>query len=124
MTRPSVEGRAGPAVDEPGEGFADLVQAEQHALVRLPGLPRAARVPGCVAEGVFGRLHRRRARLRRREAAFAYLRSAISNLTRNRHRHLRMARGRQRPEEPLNEAAAEHAALMQEDGRELLAALD
>jgi RNA polymerase sigma factor (sigma-70 family) len=59
--------------------------------------------------------------LRDPAAALAYVRSTVCNLVRNRHRHLRVARLRT-PSGP-DEASSEHAVMIREDRRELLAAL-
>ena len=59
--------------------------------------------------------------LRDPTAALAYVRSTVCNLVRNRHRHLRVAR--QRTPSGPDEASSEHAVMIREDRRELLAAL-
>jgi len=59
--------------------------------------------------------------LRDPAAALAYVRSTVCNLVRNRHRHLRVAR--QRTPSGPDEASSEHAVMIREDRRELLAAL-
>ncbi|GAB2455482.1 SigE family RNA polymerase sigma factor [Streptosporangium sandarakinum] len=102
--------------------FAELFAAHHPSMVRLAGL-LGADDPEDIAQEAFARLHARRARLRDDGAAVAYVRSIVCNLTRNRLRHLRLARLR-RPEPPPDAHSGEHHALVAERHRELLAAVD
>jgi RNA polymerase sigma-70 factor (sigma-E family) len=99
--------------------FAELFAAHYHALVRLAGL-LGADDPEDIAQEAFARLHDRR--LRDDGAALAYLRATVCNLTRNRLRHLRLIRLR-RPDPPEPARSSEHAVLVAEEHRELLAAV-
>ncbi|MEV4160355.1 RNA polymerase sigma factor [Nonomuraea dietziae] len=101
-------------------GHAELFAAHYQSLVRLAGL-LGADDPEDIAQEAFARLHTRR--LRDEGAALGYLRSIVCNLTRNRLRHLRITRLR-RPEPPEHARSSEHAVLVAEEHRELLAALD
>ena len=77
--------------------------------------------PEDIAQEAFARLIRKYDSLRDPDAALAYVRASVCNLTRNRHRHLRVVRLRTptgRPEE-----SSEQAAILREDHREVLAAL-
>lgn len=131
MTDISVEVRTGLASGLSGEDadptFGDLFHAHYGALVRLAGL-LGADDPEDVAQDAFARFYRRRRRLRDDNAAFAYLRSTVCNLTRNRKRHLRIARLRlpsiRDRAGPDHEMPAELTAIVQEDRRRLIAALD
>jgi len=100
--------------------FAELFAAHYHPLVRLAGL-LGADDPEDIAQEAFSRLHIRR--LRDDGAAVSYLRTIVCNLTRNRLRHLRLVRLR-RPDPPEHERSSEHAVIVAEEHRELLAALD
>src|SRR5690242_12747220 len=88
--------------------------------VQVSGLFRA-RYPEDIAQEAFARLIRKTGSLRDPAAALAYVRSTVCNLVRNRHRHLRVAR--QRTPSGPDEASSEHAVMIREDRRELLAAL-
>ncbi|MBE1558491.1 RNA polymerase sigma factor [Nonomuraea africana] len=101
-------------------GHAELFAAHYQSLVRLAGL-LGADDPEDIAQEAFARLHTRR--LRDEGAALGYLRSTVCNLTRNRLRHLRIVRLR-RPDPPEHARSSEHAVLVAEEHRELLAALD
>lgn len=100
--------------------FAELFAAHYQPLVRLAGL-LGADDPEDIAQEAFSRLHVRR--LRDDGAAVAYLRTIVCNLTRNRLRHLRLVRLR-RPDPPEPQHSSEHAVIVAEEHRELLAALD
>jgi RNA polymerase sigma factor (sigma-70 family) len=67
----------------------------------------------------FTRLMRRH--LDEPQAALGYLRAIVVNLTRNRHRHLRVVRAR--TPAAVDEASSEQAAILHEDHREVIAAL-
>lgn len=111
---------------EPGplspQMLEELFAAHYPRLVGLAGL-LGADDPEDVAQEAFARLHGRARALRRPETAPAYLRSTVCNLTRNRRRHLRLARLRQ-PPPPEPAAAAELVVLDREEHRELAGALD
>lgn len=89
-------------------------------MVRLADL-LGADDPEDIAQEAFARLIRKAASLHDPAAAAAYVRSTVCNLVRNRHRHLRVARLRTPPGH--DEASSEHAVMVREDHRELLAAL-
>jgi RNA polymerase sigma factor (sigma-70 family) len=89
-------------------------------IVRLADL-LGADDPEDVAQEAFARLIRKAGSLRDPAAALAYVRSTVCNLVRNRHRHLRVVR--LRTPRGLDVASSEHAVMIREDHRELLAAL-
>ncbi|WP_433327474.1 RNA polymerase sigma factor [Spirillospora sp. CA-294931] len=130
MTDIHVDGWAGPEASGTGPDdapFDALFAAHYRPLVRLAAL-LGADDPEDIAQDAFARYYRRRGRLRDGNAAFAYLRSTVYNLTRNRRRHLRvagarLARLRDRTV-PDVDPPADAAAVLREDSRELLAALD
>ncbi|WP_214320060.1 sigma-70 family RNA polymerase sigma factor [Nonomuraea sediminis] len=107
-----------PSVEQPT--FAALFAAQYQSLVRLAGL-LGADDPEDIAQEAFARLTTRS--LRDDGAALGYLRATVCNLTRNRLRHLRLVRLR-RPDPPEHARSSEHAVLVAEEHRELLAALD
>ena len=97
-----------------------LFRARYPEMVRLADL-LGADDPEDIAQEAFARLLRRYDSLRDPDAALAYVRASVCNLTRNRHRHLRVVRLRTpagRPEE-----SSEQAAILREDHREVLTAL-
>jgi RNA polymerase sigma factor (sigma-70 family) len=83
--------------------------------------------PEDIAQDAFARFYQKRRRLRDGNAALAYLRSTVFNLTRNRRRHLRTARLRltavHRQQAHTPQDPAESAAFADEDHRALQAAL-
>lgn len=97
-----------------------LFRARYPEMVRLADL-LGADDPEDIAQEAFARLIRKTGSLRDPAAALAYVRSTVCNLVRNRHRHLRVAR--QRTPSGPDEASSEHAVMIREDRRELLAAL-
>ncbi|GIH90828.1 SigE family RNA polymerase sigma factor [Planobispora siamensis] len=99
--------------------FAELFAAHYRSMVRLAGL-LGADDPEDIAQEAFARLHDRR--LRDDGAALAYVRSIVCNLTRNRLRHLRLVR-RRALDPPEAARSSEHAVLVAEEHRELLAAV-
>jgi RNA polymerase sigma-70 factor (sigma-E family) len=113
--------RAGPtAGDDMATGVGGLFRTRYPEMVRLAGL-LGADDPEDIAQEAFARLIRKYDSLRDPDAALAYVRASVCNLTRNRHRHLRVVRLRTptgRPEE-----SSEQAAILREDHREVLAAL-
>lgn len=102
--------------------FAEIFAAHYPAMVRLAGL-LGADDPEDIAQEAFARLHQRQARLRDEAATVPYLRSTVCNLTRNRVRHLRLARLR-KPDPPPPEGSGEQAFLVAERHRDLLGAVD
>ena len=98
---------------------------------RYPEMVRLANLLGAddpedIAQEAFARLIRKAGSLRDPAAALGYVRATVCNLVRNRHRHLRVVRLRQRSEREArahDEASSEHAVMIREDHRELLTAL-
>jgi RNA polymerase sigma-70 factor (sigma-E family) len=113
--------RAGPtAGDDMATGVSGLFRTRYPEMVRLAAL-LGADDPEDIAQEAFARLLRKYDSLRDPGAALAYVRASVCNLTRNRHRHLRVVRLRTpagRPEE-----SSEQAAILREDHREVLTAL-
>ncbi len=106
--------------DDVAVGVAGLFRARYPEMVRLADL-LGADDPEDIAQEAFARLIRKHGSLRNPEAAVAYVRRCVVNLTRNRHRHLRVVRlhtpaGR-------HEDSSEQAVILREDHREVLAAL-
>lgn len=131
---PAVSGRAlQPA--PPGAAGIDLHKAERETAIRrlfdghYPQLVRLAVLIGAdedaedIVEDAFCELHRRWHRLRDPSAALFYLRSVICNRTRMRLRHLQVVR-RHRQEPRPDADSAESVALLHEDQREVIAALE
>ena len=105
----------------PGAGAVeDLFRARYLEMVRLAGL-LGADDPEDIAQEAFTRLMNARARLADPGAALPYLRAIVCNLTRNRHRQLRVAR--LHIPALVDDASTEQAAIAREDHREVLAAL-
>lgn len=112
--------RAGPGTgDDAATGVGGLFRARYPEMVRLADL-LGADDPEDIAQEAFARLIRRHDTLRDPDAALAYVRSIVCNLTRNRHRHLRVVRLRT----PFgrHEDSSEQAAILNEEHREVLAA--
>jgi len=105
-----------PRADE--HGVEDLFRARYLEMVRLAGL-LGADDPEDIAQEAFTRLMHRR--LPEPHAALGYLRAIVVNLTRNRHRHLRVVR--MRTPAAVAEGSSEQAAILREDHREVIAAL-
>jgi RNA polymerase sigma-70 factor (sigma-E family) len=97
-----------------------LFRARYPEMVRLADL-LGADDPEDIAQEAFARLIRKAGSLRDPDAALAYVRTTVCNLVRNRHRHLRVVR--LRTPSGQDEASSEHAVMIREDHRELLAAL-
>lgn len=102
------------------EGVAGLFRARYPEMVRLADL-LGADDPEDIAQEAFARLIRKQGSLRNPDAALAYVRASVCNLTRNRHRHLRVVRRRTPAARP--EESSEQAVILREDHREVLAAL-
>jgi RNA polymerase sigma factor (sigma-70 family) len=109
---------AGP---QTGESWVeDLFRARYLEMVRLAGL-LGADDPEDIAQEAFTRLMNKRPRLDDPHALLGYLRAIVCNLTRNRHRHLRVVR--LRTPAGVDEGSSEQAAIANEEHRELIAAL-
>src|SRR6476646_8666739 len=102
--------RAGPtAGDDMATGVSGLLRARYPEMVRLADL-LGADDPEDIAQEAFARLLKKHDRLRDPDAAVAYVRAIVCNLTRNRHRHLRVVRLRTpaaRPEDSSELAVTE-----------------
>jgi RNA polymerase sigma factor (sigma-70 family) len=108
------------ASDDAATGVAGLFGARYPEMVRLADL-LGADDPEDIAQEAFARLIRKHGSLRDPGAALAYVRATVCNLTRNRHRHLRVVR--LRTPAAHDEDSSEQAAILREDHREVLAAL-
>lgn len=106
------------------EGYAGLFTGHFARMTRLAAL-LGADDPEDIAQEAFVRLHRRTRTLRDPDAALAYLRTTVVNLTRSRLRHIAVVRRHKQraTAEPQDVASAEHDAVRRESGRELVAAL-
>ncbi|WP_237277439.1 SigE family RNA polymerase sigma factor [Streptomyces caniscabiei] len=117
-------GALGDPVDVEREaGVARLFELHYSSMLRLAVLLGADDPENVVAEAYY-QIYRKWRRLRDAEAAEAYLRSTVCNLTRMRIRHLQVARRHvELPvvEEPV--ASAESTALLHDDQRVLIGAL-
>jgi RNA polymerase sigma-70 factor (sigma-E family) len=120
--------RAGPGAgssaaktgDDAAAGVAGLFRARYPEMVRLADL-LGADDPEDIAQEAFARLIRKHDRLRDPGSALAYVRTSVCNLTRNRHRHLRVVR--RRTPAGRHEDSSEQVAMVREEHREVLAAL-
>lgn len=116
--------RAAPE-DDREVALPELFQAHYPALLRLAVLLGADDAEDIVAEAYY-QLYRRWRKLRGTDAALAYLRSVVCNLTRMRLRHLQVVRKHAAPREHgvrSAESSAETEALLQDDQRALVSAL-
>jgi RNA polymerase sigma factor (sigma-70 family) len=105
----------------PGQaGIEGLFRARYLEMVRLAGL-LGADDPEDIAQEAFTRLMNREPALGDAQAALAYLRAIVVNLTRNRHRHLRVVRRHTAAAAAAD--SCEQAAIAYEDHREVIAAL-
>ncbi|MFE9094907.1 RNA polymerase sigma factor [Streptomyces sp. NPDC007264] len=122
-----------PAVGDPAElereaALARLFELHYASMLRLAVLLGADDPENVVAEAYY-QIYRRWRRLRDTEAAEAYLRSTVCNLTRMRIRHLQVARKHvehlEHLETPADDivASAESTALLRDDQRVLIDAL-
>ncbi|MBR8640976.1 sigma-70 family RNA polymerase sigma factor [Streptomyces tuirus] len=111
-----------PADLEREAGVAHLFELHYSSMLRLAVLLGADDPENVVAEAYY-QIYRKWRRLRDVAAAEAYLRSTVCNLTRMRIRHLQVAR--RHTEHPSEELAvsAENAALLRDDQRVLIDAL-
>ena len=110
---------ADPAELEREAGLAVLFELHYSSMLRLAVLLGADDPENVVAEAYY-QIYRKWRRLRDTEAAEAYLRSTVCNLTRMRIRHLQVAR--KHVENPPEETvvSAESAALLRDDQRVLI----
>lgn len=115
VSRPAAE-----AGDDGSAVVGGLYRTRYAELVRLADL-LGADDPEDIAQEAFARLIRRHGSLRDPGAALAYVRATVCNLTRNRHRHLRVVR--MRTPAVRDEESCEQAAILNEDHREVIAAL-
>ncbi len=130
---PAIPASSPPAV-EPMPAALDLRHAEREAAVtrlfetHAPQLTRLAALLGAGAEAedvvadAFCDLHRHWGRLRDPDAAPAYLRSAVCNLTRMRQRHQKVVQ-RHAAEPPQEVSSAESQSILREDQHEVVHAL-
>ncbi|MGW3422984.1 sigma-70 family RNA polymerase sigma factor [Streptomyces phaeochromogenes] len=116
-----------PAVGDPIDlereaALARLFEVHYSSMLRLAVLLGADDPENVVAEAYY-QIYRKWRRLRDSEAAEAYLRSTVCNLTRMRIRHLQVAR--KHVENPPSDvvASAESTALLHDDQRVLIDAL-
>ncbi|QFR02446.1 SigE family RNA polymerase sigma factor [Streptomyces phaeolivaceus] len=111
-----------PADVEREAGVARLFELHYSSMLRLAVLLGADDPENVVAEAYY-QIYRKWRRLRDAEAAEAYLRSTVCNLTRMRIRHLQVVRRHVEtpPDEPV--ASAESTALLHDDQRVLIGAL-
>jgi RNA polymerase sigma factor (sigma-70 family) len=111
-----------PAPPDSEAAVAELFAARYAEMVRLAGLLGADDAED-VAQEAFARLLDRHAALRDPAAAVGYVRTTVCNLTRNRGRHLGIAR-RTAPALVLGEEpSSEEGAITREDHEEVLAAV-
>ncbi|MGW3649651.1 sigma-70 family RNA polymerase sigma factor [Streptomyces sp. NPDC000878] len=118
-----------PVVGDPADleretALASLFELHYSSMLRLAVLLGADDPENVVAEAYY-QLYRKWRRLRETEAAEAYLRSTVCNLTRMRIRHLQVARRHvENPPPPEDSvASAESTALLHDDQRVLIGAL-
>jgi RNA polymerase sigma factor (sigma-70 family) len=110
-----------PTMPEPGETEIEvLFRARYLEMVRLAGL-LGADDPEDIAQEAFIRLMNKRPQITDPHAALPYLRAIVCNLTRNRHRHLRVVR--LRTPAAVDEGSSERAAILRENHREVIDAL-
>jgi RNA polymerase sigma-70 factor (sigma-E family) len=116
-----------PSVSDPADlereaALARLFEMHYASMLRLAVLLGADDAENVVAEAYY-QIYRKWRRLRDEAAAEAYLRSTVCNLTRMRIRHLQVAR--KHVENPPSEvvASAESTALLHDDQRVLIDAL-
>lgn len=120
---PLPAGRQLPAADlEREAGLAILFEAQYTPMLRLATLLGADDPENIVAEA-FYQIYRKWRRLRDTGSAEAYLRSTVCNLTRMRIRHLQVARRHNEHPPADSVPSAESAALLHDDQRVLIDAL-
>ena len=106
----------------PAEGFPELFAAHFRAMTHLAAF-LGADDPEDVAQEAFARLHQRTGRLRDPNAALAYLRSTVCNLSRSRLRRMHTARSKQAFLVRPPGDTVEQFAVSAERSRELMAAV-
>ncbi|MFE1247003.1 RNA polymerase sigma factor [Streptomyces sp. NPDC058735] len=111
-----------PADLEREAGLARLFELHYSSMLRLAHLLGADDPENVVAEAYY-QIYRKWQRLRDVEAAEAYLRSTVCNLIRMRIRHLQVARKHAETEPDETAASAESTALLRDDQRVLVDAL-
>ena len=124
-TEPLAPAVTDPAGPEREAGVARLFELHYSSMLRLAVLLGADDPENVVAEAYY-QIYRKWRRLRDVQAAEAYLRSTVCNLTRMRIRHLQVARKHvESPPELPDEtvASAESTALLRDDQRVLIDAL-
>jgi RNA polymerase sigma factor (sigma-70 family) len=99
------------------DDVAVLFRSHYLEMVRLAGL-LGADDPEDIAQEAFARLMRKGAL---DADPVPYLRAIVCNLTRNRHRHLRVVR--EKTPRAVSEPSSEQAAIVREDHAEVIAAL-
>ena len=108
------------AIPPPGraaDGVAVLFRARYLEMVRLAGL-LGADDPEDIAQEAFARLMRKGGLA---ADPAPYLRAIVCNLTRSRHRHLRVVR--EKTPRAVSEPSPEQAAILREDHAEVITAL-
>ncbi len=118
-----LQGAVGGQVSETDAQYEQLFVTQFQLMVRLAYL-LGADDPQDVAQEAFVRIHAARQRLEHPDATRAYLRRIVINLSRSRHRHLRLARRRQWELAPRNVESAEAVVIRNESHQEVLAALN
>jgi RNA polymerase sigma-70 factor (sigma-E family) len=126
-TAPAEPPALAPAVVDPDElereaALAQLFDVHYASMLRLAVLLGADDPENVVAEAYY-QIYRKWRRLRDAEAAAAYLRSTVCNLTRMRIRHLQVARKHTETPPADFVASAESTALLHDDQRVLINAL-
>jgi RNA polymerase sigma-70 factor (sigma-E family) len=106
-----------------GDWYESLFREHFPAVVRLAAL-MGADDPEDVAQEAFVRLHRSGSRLRDQEAALAYLRRTVVNLSRSRLRHLKVVRRRAPEQWVAPSESAEDVGAARQQHRDVVAALD
>ena len=109
--------QASPPLRPAAVDVAVLFRARYLEMVRLAGL-LGADDPEDIAQEAFARLMRRSGLA---ADPAPYLRAIVCNLTRNRHRHLRLVR--EKTPRAVSEPSPEQAAIVHEDHAEVIAAL-
>jgi RNA polymerase sigma factor (sigma-70 family) len=104
----------------PADEVAGLFRARYLEMVRLAGL-LGADDPEDIAQEAFARLMCKGPLKTDKTDPAPYLRAIVCNLTRNRHRHLRVVR--EKTPRPVSEPSSEQAAILREDHAEVIAAL-
>lgn len=101
-----------------------LFDAHASQLIRLAALLGAGAESEDVVAEAFYRVHRRWGKLRDTAAALPYLRATVCNLARQGYRHQQVVRRYEDQAKPVDVWSAESEAVLREDQREVVAALD